>query len=294
MQLLRADVNDDGYVGADDSSIIQDFVNRSITSFAAGSSFPRLRIRVENLVDALTTTVNIPTTCVEYATVPFSSLSWEIEYFATWIPDLLLVQDTRREMPTTFTDDVAPCSGGKNNFFVPGDLVIGDLQLNPDGTYYSVDFEMNHLSLDIPVTDSYGNPTFIDGYTGLLLFDNFVSESSSGKTASGFNAMKFADGTYVQSTDFSEGKVKIAPAIQSTANRKSVPMAGDFDDIVGMHYDPSTSLMTLFLEDLLNDGYESRPSLSTKILVSVYLKRAGFANDTRTVSMDQMRTLLDI
>jgi hypothetical protein len=287
-------VNDDGYVGSDDSALIQAFVNRQISSFSAGSSFPRLNIKLENLLDPLTTTVTIPTTCVEYATVPFVSLTWEISYFATWNPDLLLVQDTRREMPTTFTDDVAACDGGKNNFFVPGDLVIDELQLNPDGSHYSVDFEMNHLSLDIPVTDSYGNATFIDGYTGLLLFDNFVSESSGGKTASGFDAMKYADGTYVQSEDFVSGKVKIAPSIQSTASNFVVPFGSNIEDVVGMHYDPSTSLMTLYLDNLLDDGYESRPALSTKILVSVYLKRAGFANTTRAITMSQMRTLLDI
>jgi len=294
LQLLRADVNDDGYVGADDSALIQSFVNREISTFPAGSTFPRLNIKVESILDPLTTSVNIPATCPGYSTAPYSVLTWEIDYFATWIPDLLVVQDTRREMPTTFTDDVAACDGGKNNFFVPGDLVIGELQLNPDGTHYSVDFEMNHLSLDIPITDSYGNATFVDGYTGILLFDNFVAETSNGKTFSGFDAMKYADGTYVQLTDFADGKVKIAPCIQSTANGFDAPFGSIIEDIVGMYYDPATSLMTLYLDNLFDDGYESRPALSTKILVSVYLKRAGFKNDTRTVTMGQMRTLLDI
>ena len=294
LELLRADVNADGYVGADDAALIQNFVNRSVSSFASGSSFPRLQLKVESLTDPLLTGVVIPATCVQYAAVPFATLTWRIEYFATWIPDLVLVQDTRREMPTTYTDDVLPCDGGKNNFYVPGDLVIGDLQLNPDGTYYSVDFEMNHISLDIPVTDSYGNPTFIDGYSGLLLFDNFVAESSAGLTSSGFNAMKYSDGTYVQLTDFANGKVKIAPCIQSTASSFAVSFGSQIDDVVGLHYDPDTSLMTLYLDNLLDDGYETRPSLSTKILVSVYLKRAGFANETRIVTMSQMRTLLNI
>jgi len=291
LSLLRADVNDDGYVGADDSQLIQNFVDRSITSFVTGSYFPRLQVLVENLVDPLLTAVDIPASCVQYDTVPFVSLTWRIEYFATWLPDNISIIDTRREMPTTFTDDIASCDGGKNNFYVPGNLVIGEIQLNPDGTHYSVDFEMNHLSLDIPVTDSNGDPTLLDGYTGLLLFDNFVAESDSGLTSSGFNAMKFADGTYVQSSDFSVGRVKIAPSIQSTAsNFTSTPI----EDVVGMYYDPSTSLMTLHLSNLLDDGYETRPALSTKILVSVYLKKAGFANTTGSITMAQMRTLLNI
>ena len=185
--------------------------------------------------------------------------------------------------------------GGRNDFYVPGNILINGSQLNPDGTSYSIDLEVNHLSLDIPIIDSYGNATFLDGYKGVLLFDNFVAESSSGRTASGFNAMKYSDGTYVQNTDFGEGKVKIVPAIQSTSNQYSVTLGGDIDDIVGLFYDPDTSLLTFYVKDMYNDGYgNALKARSMKVSIVVYLKKSGFANDTSFVTQPEMRRLLDI
>jgi hypothetical protein len=248
-----------------------------------------MKFTVENITDSLSTTANIPNACSAFSTVPFSNVNWKIDYFPTWIPDLVFVHDARRKLATTISDPVSGCNGGQNNFFIPGDLILGGNMLKPDGYGYKVDFEMTHLSLHIPITDAYGSPLLIDGYSGLLLFDTFVAEEASGKTTSGFNAMKYADSTYIQQADFGNSKVKIVPSIQSTSNSYSTSGA-NINDIVGLNYDPSTSLMTLYMAD----GYEStaQPAIRTKVLVEVYMKKAGFVNSTQSITDDEMRALL--
>lgn len=290
--LLRSDVDGNGIINNVDEGLIEDYVSKIISSFSVGASFTRMKLTLENLTNPLSTSVLIPTTCSSFTSVPFSSINWKIDYLPTWIPDNVIVHDSRRKLATTITDSVSGCNGGTNNFFIPGDLLLGGDLKNPDGTGYDIDFEMTHLSLHVPITDAYGTPIFIDGYTGILLFDTFVAEDENGKTASNFNAMKYSDNTYVQSGDFIDGKVKIAPSIQSTASNFTVPFGGNITDIIGMNYDPDTSLMTLYLED----GYEqiAQPAIRTKILVSVYLKKSGFANQTQEITDDEMRSLLGI
>jgi len=296
-QVLRADLNGDGKVDATDALILSNYLNKAISTFPVGSSYRRVELRTEAILDPANTTTNMLQDNVVFQTTPFTSTPWKIDYLANWIPDNILIEDVRRNMPTTFTEESSSSLvGGRNDFYAPGNLLIEGLQLNPDGTSYSVDFEVNHLTLNIPIIDSYGNPTFLDGYKGLLLFENFVAESSSGKTATGFEAMKYHDETYVQLADFDAGKVKIVPSIQSTANQYSVTLGGDIDDIVGLFYDPTTSLLTIYINELFDDGYGNSavPPKSMKVSVVVYMKKAGFANNTTSVSRSEMRELLNI
>jgi hypothetical protein len=296
-RVLRADVNGDGKVDAADAALIQAFINGTISTFPAGGSFSRMVLAVENRLDPLAAEADMPGDNSKFSTAPFTSAAWEIEYVRAWIPDFIDMCDMRRLAPTTFTEppDGDACFGGRNDSLVPGNLLLDGYLLNPDGTFYPVDFEVDHLSLRIPVTDSLGNPTFLDGYASLLLFDNFVAESSSGKTAAGFEAMRYADRSYVQLGDFAAGRVRITAAIQSHANEYFGPFSGSFEDIVGTYYDPSTSLLMLRMENLLDDGYGNLlPSQATRVLVTVYLKKAGFANAAREITEAQMRNLLGI
>jgi hypothetical protein len=297
LEFLRADVDGDGDVDAADQALISDYIDKDIVSFPAGSYFTRERLTVESVLDPLTTSVDIPNENIHFETVPFVDIDWEITYFATWIPDLITIDDLRRDMPTTFTVPVSSDHpGGSNDFYIPENLLIVDQILNPDGTTYSVDYEFAQLSLEIPLTDAYGNLVFIDGYVGILLFDTFVAESSSGKTSKGFDAMKYSDGTYVQLADFAAGKVKISASIQSLVNEFKVPFFGHIDDILGLYYDIDTSLLVLYI-DFTQDARSALnilSCLSTKLLISVYLKRAGFANIDQFVPEDTMRNLLGL
>jgi hypothetical protein len=292
MQFLRADVDGDGKVDSTDVGLLEDFINNVTVSFSIGSSFSRMELKVENVSDPANTSVDIPNICSSFVANPFSSIPWRIDYVATWTPDLVSISDSRRLLSTTFTDAVSGCSGGQNNFFVPGDLMVDGSLKNVDGTDFRIDFEMTHLSLKVPVTDSGGNPVFIDGYSGILLFDTFVAEEADGKTTSGFDAMKYSDDTFVQSGDFSLGKVKLVPSIQSTSSSFTVPFGGQLNDIVGLNYNEATSLMTLYI----SDGYQmiAQPAVNTRILVEVYLKKSGFRNETQSITEAEMRALLGI
>jgi len=297
-QVLRADVNGDGMVDATDAALIQDFLDGYISVFPGGAAFSRMRLTVEHRTDPLGTPVVIEDDDPTFSTAPFSDTDFLIEFCATWLPDRLSIVDQRRLIPTTFTEppSVDDCTGGRNDWFAPGNLHLDGYLLNPDGTSYSVDVEVAHLTLTIPVTDSNGDPVFADGYLGVSLFDAFVFESSEGKTPQGFPALRYADGSYVQSGDLAAGRVRMSAALQSHANTWSTG-GSTIEDVVGMNYDPATSIMTLYMKDVLDDGYGNLPippALTTKILVTVFLKRAGFANQPLAVTAAQMRNLLEL
>lgn len=297
LQFLRADVDGDGTVDAGDAALINEYINRAITAFPAGSYFTRERLTVESLLNPLTTPVNIRAELEDMHEVPFPETPWKISYFATWIPDRIVIEDLRRDMPTTFTVPVSDeCPKGSNDFYIPENLLIEEQLLNPDGTPYSVDCEFVQFSLEIPLVDSYGNLVFVDGYVGIPLFETFVAESIVGKTYKGFDALKYSDGTYVQMADFAKRRVKISPAIQALVNEFKVPFFGKIDDILGLYYDPATSLMILYV-DYTEDArtrLDILKPLSTKILISVYLKKAGFANPDRFIPEGIMRNLLGL
>jgi hypothetical protein len=297
-EILRADVNGDGIVGSDDADLIGQYVNKEISSFPAGSTFPRMKLTLENLLHPLDTVVVLQTDTdfIYIGPKGFIELNWSVNYFATWFSDNLVIEDLRRLMPTTFTDESTELEPkGQNNFFVPGDLIIGGQMINPDGSPYSVDVEMTQIILDVPILDGSGNKVFLDGYHGIDLFETFVAESSEGKTAYDFNALKYSDGTYVQMEDFADNKIKFSPALQSISSQFDVLFGSKIEDIVGLYYDPSTSLMTLYINNVYDDEYGNLlPPLSTKIIVTVYLKKAGFENTTRTITQAQMRTLFNL
>lgn len=295
LQFLRADVDGDGFVGNTDKDLIEDYINKDITSFSGGSTFLRTELQVENLTGTSEADI-VDSCCTSFSTPLIGGIDWRIDYFATWIPDLLNISDLRRLLPTTYTEEISDDNlKGSNNFFVPNNLLVSNNILNPDGSFYSVDLEINHLTLDFPITDSVGNPIFLDGSTGISLFDNFVAESSMGLTSNNFKAMKYADGSYVQIGDFELGRVKITASLQSLSNEFGVTIGNTVQDIVGMYYDPATSLLMLYIKDLYDDPIVNVvPSLSMKILITIYLKHAGFINNSETITKDQMRSILGV
>jgi len=303
VEFLRADVNGDGVVSIADKDLIEDYINKRIEAFSDGSgnilsTFSRVELLLESKLNPLTTTVSLAPNITDD-----SCVDWAIDYIPNWSPGQMEIFDLRRLLATTYSVPVSSeLLSGRNDFFMPGNVLIDGYLQNPDGTPYSIDFEVNQVNLEIPVTDAYGNPTFLDGYSGLLLFDNFVAESSNGVTAAGFPAMKYADGTYVQMLDFTNGKVKITAALQSIVNEYNVTMGGTVKDLIGMYYDPSTSLLSMYMNELYNDGYAAAVeyhsnlmiSLNMRVLVTVYLKRAGFRNTASEISATQMGILLGI
>ena len=295
-EILRADVNGDGIVDSNDVALVQDYINKAIYSFPVGSTFPRLKLTVESLLDPLNNAVEIQVTDSQFSTVPFVALDWTIDYFASWISDKVIVEDLRRLMPTTFIEESTDAlPEGRNDFFIPGNLLVGGQVLNADGSSFRLDLEINQVTMEIPILDIDGNKIFLDGYAGVDLFETFVAESSSGLTAFGFNAMKYGDGTYVQMEDFGNSKVKIVPTLQSISSQYQVVSGGTIEDIIGLNYDPITSMMTIYIDNVFDDGEGNLlPPLSTKVLVDVYLKKSGFANSASFIDRAQMRSVLGL
>ena len=107
-EFLRADVNGDGIVNSTDLSLMQDYIDKAILSFPVGSTFSRMRLMVENLLNPLDVEADIPADCcTQFETTPFSCIGWKIEYYATWNEDLLIAEDLRRLLCTTFTEPVS-------------------------------------------------------------------------------------------------------------------------------------------------------------------------------------------
>lgn len=294
-QVLRADVNGDGIVNSTDISLLSDYLNNAISNFPAGSYFLRTQLKVETLLENNENAEMSEDNSSSFQTAPYNEVDWEIDYIPTWEPDLIEIEDLKRYLPTTFTNDYSTESpSGNNNFFFPNNIIITGDQLNPDGTSYSVDLEISQITLDIPIVDSNGDSTFLDGYKGILLFDAFVAESSDGLTSKGFDALKYHDGSFVQIGDFEDGKVKIVPSILSLANDYPVS-GGRIEDIIGMYYDNGTSLLTMYINNTYDDELNNHlPPLSIKISLSIYMKKAGFKNTSYNVTEGEMRELLDI
>lgn len=142
LEILRADVDNDGYVSALDVDLIQQFVNRAINSFPAGTSFTHLQLQVQPSVgrydgyydcdgyirlcdgydgycqaidphtlsaieqeyygNPLTPSIDGDNSVVWNA-VPFNSVECRIEFQPFWQPWLLALSADARELPVTFT-----------------------------------------------------------------------------------------------------------------------------------------------------------------------------------------------
>jgi hypothetical protein len=346
LELLRADVDGDGYVTANDVDLIQNFVNRSVNSFPAGTSFTHLCMTVQqnigrydgyhdcnglvrldgyqgiNLVDpaSLSTSELIydgyliePTidgTDEAFRTVPFVPVEFRIEPQPFWQPHFLNLSSSARLVPATFTytdgvtqstcstqltfecenrTELTPhCDPGRNDFFVPDNLIIAKGQiLRPDGTLYKNDFEIGTVILELPQIPFENS--------SINLFDKFVADRGDGFTQAGFSAMRYADCSTVQPEDLQLGRVRFNVSIQSFVPNidgyDSVDGYGIIvDDIIGVYVNHSTGILQLSIKDLSVDPVFM--TLVTKIQVLVYLKKAGWNNNVLIVTPDEIQGLV--
>lgn len=175
---------------------------------------------------------------------------------------------------------------GKVNYFAPGDLILKGNMLNTDLTYYKIDFEVGTITLEIP-DNFYGTEKTIN------VFDSFVYEYANGKTINGFKAMKFSDCTYVQSTAIDNNQVRFGVSLQSF----SPNLDGEDEGIegitinpkMGVYMDHSTGLLRVNFTDIVKD--ESKKTLSTKIQINVFMKKAGFNNNPIIISPELTNNL---
>ena len=279
-EILRADVTNDGLINIFDPQSIQQNIALG-TPFAAGGTFKRVVLTVESLVNPLTTTPNIASDPV-FNAVPFSSVGFRIDFVPLWNASNLILTDLRRFVPKTFTvfdsDDITgtPKNGGANTSFVPGDILLqGDL-LNLDGSVYSIDFEVNTIVIDLPEGSTQGE---VD------VFNNFIK-----------NQMKFSDGTLVPLSALAGNQVKVTTAIKSFTKDLggtdflSIDGYAAIDETVSTFYVQESGILRIRANNIRN--LVTRPELRTKIILTVYLKKAGFQNAERLVEPTELNDLL--
>lgn len=282
-EILRADVNDTGVVTTEDSAAIQQYIYLG-SAFSAGTSFTRVVLTVENVTNPLTTSADILGSDSSFNTIPFVSIPYKIEFVPLWTDTNITITDLRRFVPKTFTEitstDITgtPKNGGKNTVFIPDDLMLtGDL-LDGYADPYKVDLEVNNIIIELPQGDTAGE---VD------IFNNFIK-----------NTMKFSDGTYVGSSAITNNQIKVTASIQSFCkdldgydfgNSES----GDgysVDETIAVLYTASSGLLRIRASNI--KLIETYPELRTRIILSVYLKRAGFRNIDTSVTSSEFSDLL--
>jgi len=350
LEILRADVNGDGYVTAEDVDLITNYVNRTINSFPAGSSFLHVEIEVQNstgrldgyydcdgyirldgytgqdIIDPKTLSAielqyygfnSIPSmdgADPVFDVVPYAPVTYVIRPIPFWQDYLLKFSSEARLVPaifsfsessnqhfdstnqcltpdiTTCTDSSAfngVCNPGRNDFFVPDNLIIGKGQiLSKDGSFFKQDLEIQTITLELPQKVLFTNAV-------VNIFDKLIKDNGDGFTSAGFPALKFSDCSTVQIDALLKNQIRFGVAIQSyypSLDGYDVDGYGIIvDDIIGVYIDQSTGIMTLSSRDNAYDLVH--PDLRSKILITVYLKKAGWNNSPITISGNQIAGL---
>jgi len=187
---------------------------------------------------------------------------------------------------------------GTIDFYAPDNIIIGTGDIKrPTGDFYKVDFEMGTIVLEIP-NGLYGNEKTLN-----LMQDFIVSELDgttglpTGLTRLGYPAMRYADCSFVGSSDLTNDKIRFSVAVQSfSPNTNGEDPDGYTGAIVdgkmGVSMDYSTGFLTLNFTNLYEDAVMQ--TLSTKVQVSVYLKKGGFNNTPLFVQSEQVRNMLSL
>lgn len=245
-----------------------------------------------------------------FTTVPFPGVEYSIIPLPYWQPYLLAVSSQARQVPTTFTlpnsivqndctipvtfkcvdkNKVEPKSDpGRNDFYVPDNLYLGRGEiLRPDGSNYSVDFEIGTVILQLPEVPL--------AESSINIFDKFVSDRGDGFTRAGYPAMRYSDCTTVQSTDLVFGKVRFNVSLQSFSPNLDGYTEEDgygviVDDIIGVYLDTTTGILKLTIKDLAVDAVYK--TLVSKIQILVYLKKAGWKNVPLVINTSEVVGLI--
>ncbi len=249
-----------------------------------------------------------------------SPIQFSIQKQLTWDENLIVNNSRSKMVPSVFTTllgfvprscslDGVLCQtypvkpdfdSGKVDFFVPDNVIIGEsgeLQ-RPNGDYYKVDFEVGTIVLEIP-NGLYGDERTID-IVGDFIASTEAPEGGgllTGVTKFGFPAMRFADCSYVTTDSLVNDQIRFSVAVQSfSPNTNGLSEDGYSGVIVdgkmGISIDYATGLLTLNFTNLYQDPVLR--TLSTKIQVSVYLKKGGFNNAPLFVDSTKVQNMLKL
>lgn len=235
----------------------------------------------------------------------------------TWKESLIVTNSRPKLVPSVFTSltgytsnscvldgiicntyPLAPdFNSGRVDLFAPDNVIIGEggELYRSNGDLYKVDFELGTIVLEIP-NGLYDNERTIN------LMDDFVASTigdngPTGITKFGFPAMKFADCSYVTADSLSNDQVRFSVAVQSfSPNTNGISEEGYTGGIVdgkmGISVDYETGLLTLNFTNLYEDAILR--TLSTKVQISVYLKKGSFNNKPLFVDSTKVQNMLSL
>lgn len=244
-----------------------------------------------------------------FTTVPYSAVTYQIIPQSFWHEYLVNFSSAARLVPASFTytegitvnncdptaiyecqnrAEILPeCDPGRNDFMVPDNLIIRRGQiLGPDGGHHKIDLEIGQVILELP--------EFPLEESSLNVFMKLVADVGDGKTAAGFNAMKFADCSTVGVDAIERNQVRFDVSIQAFV--PNIDGYGEdgygiiVDDIIGVYMNHAAGILTLSIRDLSVDPIYR--TMVTKLQITVYLKKAGWNNRVLVVDSDQVAGLL--
>jgi hypothetical protein len=351
LEIIRADVDGDGYVTSSDVDKISAYVSLDgYHSFPVGSSFTHIEIEVQNqtgrydgyydcdgyvrmdgnsgnaIDPALLSATelryygfnhlpDITANDADFTTVPFVSLPFVINPIPFWQDYMLQINSEARLVPVIFTysqdtdslidestgncsntgavvcadpfDFGNACDPGRNDFFIPYNLIMGKGQiLDREGNNFKQDLEIHTVVLELPQETMFNHAV-------MNVFSKLVLDSGDGFTSAGYPAAKFADCTTVQSDALLRNQLRFAVSIQSIfPNQDGTDIDGYgiiVDNTIGVNMDQTTGLMILTMNDISNSALYVE--LKTKILITVYLKKAGWNNVPLVVPYNQVSGL---
>lgn len=227
-----------------------------------------------------------------------------------WSGDLVAVSFTGRFVPCTFTSMVGPsdpqpligeaiskfncsdrfgqagCPGGQNTFFIPGNLILGGQILKNAQDYFPIDYEVGTIIIELPEQPHTNG--IID------IFNTFIVDVGTGFTASGYPALRFADGSTVQSNALDLHQLRFQVAVQAySPNLDGYTFVDGYgiivDPIIGVNVLNETGILQYQATNLAPNS--TNPILRTKIQISVFMKKAGWYNSPITVTYIQSENL---
>ena len=360
LEIIRADVDGDGYITSSDVNLISAYVSKDgYHSFPVGSSFTHIEIEVQNptgrydgyydccrydvfhncdgyirvngdginVVDASNLSSielqyygynSIPDISADdpsFLEVPFSPLPFVVNPIPFWQDYMLQISSNARLVAATFTFPSSPislvdqvigqcsnsvpvvcidpfefgsaCDPGRNDFFVPDNLIIGNGQIiDKDGNYFKQDVDVHFIVLELPQEIMFNHAI-------INVFQKLIVDGGDGFTSAGYPAARFSDCTTVQLDALIRNQVRFGVSIQSIfPNQDGTDQDGYgiiVDNVIGVNMDQSTGLMTLTMNDISNSALYNE--LRTKIMITVYLKKAGWNNTPLVIPSNQVAGL---
>jgi len=292
-----------------------------------GKTFNVLRFKVEKFVDR-TDDYSSVTTGRPNVVHPIQDIFKSDGYYAShnfylnpsilafdkqlvWDPALIIVDSNTKFVPAIYNQstgfaknkcivDGVECNNypipldfdpGRTDFYIPNNLIIGNGEfVNPDGTNYKIDFEINNIVLEIP-------DGIFDSEKTINVMDDFIANYGNGLTRLGFPAMKFSDCSFIEADALANDQLRFSVAIQSFSPNIDGLSSNNLSGIIvdpkmGVSFDEKTALLTINFNNLYQDAVLK--TLSTKVQITVYIKKAGFSNKPLFVDSTKVQNMLKL